>query len=176
MDAIAFPAAPARVPTELTRPSAAYRLRTVALLVALIAFLLFYLALIGVVIYAIIWLAGNPPSLPKGRGAALVIIAYVGGFVALGMLLVFLVKGLFKTRHTDRQRYVRVTRKEQPVLFGFIDKVCQETGAPRPKGVYLSPDVNAAVFYDSSLINLVVPPRKYLLIGAGLVNAVGMRE
>src|SRR5262249_46669242 len=53
---------------------------------------------------------------------------------------------------------------------------CEETSAPKPAGVYISPDVNAAVFYNTSLVNLIVPPRKYLLIGAGLVNAVNLRE
>jgi Zn-dependent protease with chaperone function len=176
MNAIAFPAAPTKVPPDLTRPSTAYRYRILAILAGLIGFLLFYLLLIGTVIYAIIWLAENPPTLPKDRGVIIVIVAYLGGFVALGMLLVLLVKGLFKSQQGDRQRYVRVTREEQPVLFEFIDKVCDETSAPRPHGVYISPDVNAAVMYDTSLVNLVVPPKKYLVIGAGLVNAIGLRE
>jgi Zn-dependent protease with chaperone function len=92
------------------------------------------------------------------------------------MLLLFLAKGLFKSQKADRNTYLPVTRQQQPELFAFIDKVCEETAAPKPAGVYVSPDVNAAVFYDTSLLNLVVPPRKYLLIGAGLMNAVGLRE
>jgi Zn-dependent protease with chaperone function len=92
------------------------------------------------------------------------------------MLLLFLVKGLFKGQSTDRSGLIPVERREQPELFRFIDRICEETSAPKPAGVYISSDVNAAVFYNTSLVNLIVPPRKYLLIGAGLVNAVNLRE
>ena len=36
--------------------------------------------------------------------------------------------------------------------------------------------MNAALVYDTSLLNLVVPPRKDLLIGLGLVNVVNLSE
>jgi Zn-dependent protease with chaperone function len=171
-----YPPVPAEVPPRFTSPSTAYRVRTLAVLAGLFAFLLLYLALVAAACYAAHWLVLHPPTIPSGRGAILVLVAYVGSIAALGMLLLFLAKGLFKAQRTDRQTYIPVTRQQQPELFAFIDKVCEETSAPKPAGVYVSPDVNAAVFYDTSLVNLVVPPRKYLLIGAGLVNAVGLRE
>ena len=40
---------------------------------------------------------------------------------------------------------VEVTEAEQPYLFAFIRQLCQDTGAPFPHRVFLSPDVNAAV-------------------------------
>jgi Zn-dependent protease with chaperone function len=176
MDAVPFPPPPAAVPADFTRPSAAYRRRTALVLAGLVAFVLVYLALLAAVGYAAYWLATHPPPIPKGRGAVLVLVAYVGGIAALGLLLVFLAKGLFKGRRADRGTYVRLAREDQPELFAFIDKVCAAAAAPRPAGVYVSPEVNAAVFYDTTLLNLVVPPKKHLLIGAGLVNAVGLRE
>jgi Zn-dependent protease with chaperone function len=148
----------------------------VAVLAGLIAFLVLYLALIAAVCYTAYWVALHPPPIPSGRGAILVLVAYVGSIAALVMLLLFLVKGLFKSQRADREMYVRLTRERQPELFEFIDTVCEETAAPKPAGVFVSPDVNAAVFYDTSLVNLVVPPKKHLLIGAGLVSAVGLRE
>jgi Zn-dependent protease with chaperone function len=171
-----YPPAPAGVPPRFTRPSTAYRVRTLAVLAGLLAFLLLYLALVAGVSYAAYWLVLHPPPIPSGRGAILVLVAYLGSIAALVMLLLFLAKGLFKAQRTDRHTYLPVTRQQQPELFAFIDRVCEETAAPKPAGVYVSPDVNAAVFYDTSLVNLVIPPRKYLLIGAGLVNAVGLRE
>lgn len=175
-DATLYPAAPVGVPPNFTRPSGAYRMRTVAVLAGLFAFLLLYLGLVAAVCYAAYWLVLHPPPIPSGRGAFVVLVAYVGSIAALGMLLLFLAKGLFKSQKADRHTYLPVTRQQQPELFAFIDKVCEEAAAPKPAGVYVSPDVNAAVFYDTSLINLVIPPRKHLLIGAGLVNAVGLRE
>ncbi|OWK46996.1 hypothetical protein FRUB_00695 [Fimbriiglobus ruber] len=88
----------------------------------------------------------------------------------------FLVKGLFKRQRTDLSRDIRLERNEQPELFRFIDRLCEETSAPKPAGIYLSTDVNATVIVNTSLINLVMPPQKQLRIGAGLVNAVNLRE
>src|SRR5207245_1204659 len=42
--------------------------------------------------------------------------------------------------------------------------------------VYLSARVNAAVFYDLSLLNLLLPSRKNLEIGLGLVNVLTLGE
>jgi Zn-dependent protease with chaperone function len=69
-----------------------------------------------------------------------------------------------------------VTRAEQPKLFEFIDRLADEARAPRAHRVFLSPRVNAAVFYDLSLLNLIIPSKKNLEIGLGLVNTVPLGE
>src|SRR5262249_600171 len=138
-----YPPAPEGVPENFTRPSTAYQMRTFAVLGSLFLFLLVYLVLIAAVAYAGWWLAHTPPEIPSGKLGLLVIVAYLGGLICIGMLLVLLVKGLFKGQSTDRSGYIRVARQEQPELFRFIDRICEETSAPRPAGVYISPDVNA---------------------------------
>lgn len=69
-----------------------------------------------------------------------------------------------------------VTRQGQPRLFAFLDRLAAEAGAPRPKRVFLSPQVNAGVFYDLSVLNLLWPCRKNLEIGLGLVNVLTLGE
>ena len=127
-----YPPAPAGVPANFTRPSAAYRRRTAAVLAGLFGFLVLYLALIAAACYAAFWLLQHPPTMPRGRGAFIVGVAYVGAIACALMLLLFLVKGLFKSQRADRHTYVRVTREQQPELFAFIDRVCAETAAPKP--------------------------------------------
>src|SRR5262249_53693075 len=61
-------------------------------------------------------------------------------------------------------------------LFAFIRRICADTGAPFPKHIYVTPEVNAAVFYHSSFLNLFFPTRKNLLIGLGLVNNLNISE
>jgi Zn-dependent protease with chaperone function len=100
----------------------------------------------------------------------------VGGTVALAVPIVFLVKGLFYKSRSHREGMVEVTREEQPVLFRFIDRLVAETGAPAPRHVYVSPAVDAAVFYEPSLLSLVWPTPKSLVIGLGLVNHLTMSE
>src|SRR5262249_39170621 len=85
-------------------------------------------------------------------------------------------KGLFKHQRVDRSLYVEVKENDQPELFGFIRRLARDTGAPFPRRVYLSPEVNAAVFYDSNLLSLVLPVRKNLLVGLGLVNVLPLGE
>jgi Zn-dependent protease with chaperone function len=93
-----------------------------------------------------------------------------------GLLCLFLVKGFFKWRRADRAQRLEVTEKDQPVLFAFIRRLCRDTGAPLPHRVYLTPEVNAAVFYHESLLSLFLPTPKNLVVGLGLVNQLNLSE
>ena len=99
----------------------------------------------------------------------------VGG-VASGLIFLFMVKGLFKRSRQDAGSRVEVTEAAQPELFAFIRKLCADTRAPFPHRVFLVPDVNAAVAYNESFLNLVSPARKNLIIGLGLVNRLTLTE
>ena len=92
------------------------------------------------------------------------------------MLFLFLVKGLFKRHRTDLSELTEISEREQPELYAFIRRLCRELKAPFPNRIFLDPGVNAAVIYDTSLLSLVIPPKKHLLIGLGLVNVVNTSE
>ena len=99
------------------------------------------------------------------------------GLASLGFLvLYFLIKFLFKTHKVDRSHLIEIKRQDEPALFGLIDEIVQEVGTSFPKRVYLSADVNAAVFYDSSFWSMFLPIKKNLQIGLGLVNTVTTEE
>ena len=66
--------------------------------------------------------------------------------------------------------------KEQTELMNFIYKICEETGAPKPKRVYIDPDVNAYVSYTNMWMSLIFPTRKELTIGFGLVGCLNLSE
>jgi Zn-dependent protease with chaperone function len=93
-----------------------------------------------------------------------------------GLLCLFLVKGFFKWRRGDSGQRLEVTEKDQPVLFAFIRRLCLDTRAPVPHRVYLTPEVNAGVFYHESLLSLFLPTPKNLIIGLGLVNQLNLSE
>ena len=99
------------------------------------------------------------------------------GLASVGVLiLIFLIKFIFKKHKTDRTHLIEITRCQEPKLFQMIDQIVSEVETNYPKKVYLSADVNAAVFYDSSLWSMFFPIKKNLVIGMGLVNAITEEE
>lgn len=99
------------------------------------------------------------------------------GIASMGFLvLIFLFKFLTKTHIVDRSHLTEITEEQQPELFQFIREIVKETHTGFPKKVYLSHDVNAAVFYDSSFWSMFFPVRKNLQIGLALVNTNSKNE
>lgn len=98
-------------------------------------------------------------------------------FASIGFLtLIFLFKFTFKKHKVDRSHLVEITVNDEPKLFSFIRDIVEEVQTDFPKRVYLSNDVNASVFYDSSFWSMVFPIRKNLQIGLGLVNTISEQE
>jgi Zn-dependent protease with chaperone function len=95
------------------------------------------------------------------------------GLASLGFFVfIFLLKFFFKKHKTNRSNLTEITESDEPKLFNLIREVSSEIGTDFPKQVFLSPEVNAAVFYDSSFWSMFIPVKKNLQIGLGLVNSV----
>lgn len=171
-----YPANPSNVPESITQPSAAFKKQVSGVMGSIIFFFVVYLLLfilaIGLVIgcvYAGIAIIINVPKL-------ITIVAGLG-LIGVGvMVFVFLVKFLFAVSKYDRSGIVEITEEEQPVLFAFIRQLTKDTQTPFPKKIYLSADVNACVFYDSSFWSMFLPVKKNLQIGLGLINALNVSE
>ncbi|MGO4263008.1 M48 family metallopeptidase [Lysobacter sp. TAB13] len=91
-------------------------------------------------------------------------------------LCVFMAKALVFKRRGKSGEDMELKPADQPDLFAFLHRLADEAGAPRPHRVFLSPRVNAGVFYDLSLLNLIVPSKKNLEIGLALVNVLNLGE
>jgi Zn-dependent protease with chaperone function len=171
-----YPSAPANVPRDITRCDSAYRLRVLGMIGGLFLFLLIYLFFIALAGFVAYWLLVLPLPDIGGKAVLGFLLMKFGGAFAAILLWLFLLKGLFKGHEVEREAYVELQPKDYPELFAFIKKVYEEVGAPPPNHVYVSPEVNAALVYDTSLINLFIPPSKDLLIGLGLVNVLTLSE
>jgi Zn-dependent protease with chaperone function len=131
--------------------------------------LLLSLVLISLCIALSGWLVWVSPSYITGL--------FFIGLVSMGLLVCFfLVKSLFKTYQVDDSHLVEIHAQEQPQLFQMIEDLVKEIGTDFPQKVYLSSDVNAAVFYDSSFWSMFLPVKKNLRIGLGLVNTMSQEE
>src|SRR5262249_26442963 len=92
------------------------------------------------------------------------------------IFLLFLIKGFFAKREPETSFQLEIFPEEHPRLLDFLSRLCDDTGAPVPHRIVVSPEINAAVFYEESLLGLIVPPPKNLLIGLGLVNVLTLSE
>ncbi|MBB3181972.1 M48 family metallopeptidase [Variovorax sp. Sphag1AA] len=165
-----YPAGPAAGGDQLTKATPAYRRHAWLATFALLAFVLAYLAFSG-------WLAWKAfvllRAMALGSGDGLMLL---GAGVGAGFLAVFMLKALVFVRRGELAGLTEITAAEQPKLFAFLYRLADEARAPRPAKVYLSLRVNAAVFYDLSLLNFILPSKKHLEIGLPLVNMLSVSE
>src|SRR5262245_22280081 len=166
-----YPAGPAAVPENLTRPTRSYRLHAWLAMGGLLLFVASYFALAGWFSWTAWRLLSATFSGGDGGGLASLAIG-----VGCAFLAVFMLKALVFVRHRYEIDDIEIKASEQPQLFAFLNRLADEARAPRPHRVFLSPRVNAAVSYDLSIVNLLLPSRKNLEIGLGLVNALTLGE
>lgn len=165
-----FPKKPDNVPKDLAKATARYRFHAWLAMGGLMMFAVVYVSLTAWFSWSAYRLLNNALTgyddgfgdFLKGAGAAI--------------LAIFLVKGLFFRRAGSGSKDFQVTAESEPRLFEFLNQVASEAGAPRPHKVFLSPAVNACVFYDLSLLNFLFPTRKNLEIGLSLVNVLTVSE
>ncbi|WP_313181048.1 M48 family metallopeptidase [Sphingobacterium siyangense] len=99
------------------------------------------------------------------------------GLLATGLtILFFLLKFVFASTKVDTGHLTQIYESDEPQLFALIHEVVKEVDTSFPKKIFLSHDVNASVFYDSSFWSMFLPIKKNLQIGVGMVNAVTQQE
>ncbi len=163
-----FPPKPPDVPADLARPSAKYRLHAWLAMVGLCLFGSIYVVLTS-------WFAWSAYRLFILAVDEFDLFIFIKCFGA-AVLAVFMVKSLFFRKSSGGNKGYEITAETQPRLFDFLNRVAEEAGAPKPHKVYLSPAVNACVFYDLSLLNFLFPTKKNLEVGLGLINVVTLSE
>lgn len=171
-----YPPSPQNTPASVTEVSPAFKKEVVRTATSIIVFLVVYIVLFLVSLFllaASVYGGVFILSSLRGLWGILLGIGIIGVAV---MVFVFLVKFLFSVNKYDRSGIVEVSEAEQPALFAFIRQLTSETKTPFPKRIYLSPDVNACVFYDSSFLSMIFPVKKNLQIGLGLVNTLNLSE
>lgn len=107
---------------------------------------------------------------------------FVGMLIAVGLLssaivlLIFLFKFLFQKSSNSTEGLYQIYESQHPKLFQMIHEIANEVGTDFPKKVFLSDQLNASVFYDSSFWSMIFPVRKNLMIGYALVNVSTEQE
>jgi Zn-dependent protease with chaperone function len=144
-----------------------YRLGALLVAVVMVLLPMIYIALIGVVCYAVYYHTVNHTGMlgeASGRGAAVVFLAYLAPLIVGSILILFMVKPLFaRSAAAGRQR--SLTRDGEPLLFAFVDRLCEAVGAPKPRRIDVNCEVNASAGFRRGWFSM---------FGNDLVLTVGM--
>ena len=167
-----YPPSPVDLPNGLTRMTSSYRMRSLLAVLAIILFFVLYFALVAGLLY-LVYLAIMYPMMRVNR---LTILGKLGAIAGSGMLFVFTLKFIFKLRNHRPEDRIKLSREDFPDLWDFVYRICDETGAPKPKAIFADPNVNAYVRYTNLWLSLIFPVRKELTIGLGLVGCVNLSE
>ena len=167
-----YPPSPQHVPEALTKPTRSFVRHAWLAVVALLLFGILYFGTFGF----FVWNAWKMVKAMKAKPDDLFVLALTCGLSVLMALL--MIRGLWpKKRHdADEDDRIEVTAESEPQLYQFICQVADEVKAPRPAAIYLSNHVNASMFYEVRLHNLIIPVKKKLEIGFGLINVLNLSE
>src|SRR6185369_16955187 len=103
-----------------------------------------YMGLIGLVAWALYWECNvlYQPLVVESRKASGMLI-FFGLLVSGVIMIVFMIKPLFApSAKKDTLRTLK--RAEEPLLFAFVDRLCDVVGAPKPREIQVNNDINAA--------------------------------
>ena len=161
-----YPPSPKNVSAELTLPSPEYMKRATMLVLLIVFIMLVYLGLLALCIYGFYWAFTTKAAWPL---AVLV-------FILTAIVFLFFIKTFLSRSSEDPEKLFEVTEDDEPLLFEFIQRICDEIDAPFPKRVFLHPFLGMSAEAPLSLFHLFVPGRWSLNIAMGLVNFFNLSE
>lgn len=176
MSATLYPAGPVSYDSKKLLPSTDFKKQVGKVITSIIFFFIVYLVLMLAAIALAIGCFYLGISIIIAAPKFLTLILGLG-LMAVGVsVLFFLIKFVFAVTKDENSGRVEIKEDEQPELFAFIRRLSTETNTPFPKKIFVSPDVNACVFYNSSFWSMFLPVKKNLEIGLGLVNTINVSE
>lgn len=169
-----YPQSPSGIDADFTQPNAQYNSRVIMVLLGMMLFFVLYVGFVIASGYLLYWSVMNIAH-NISDNIYVILFQFALVFIAV-MLFVFTLKFLFKRHSFENPKNIELQERDYPELYRFIRKLCEETGAPLPKKIFVNDEINAMVFYNSTILSLFFPVRKNLLIGLGLVNSVNLTE
>ncbi|WP_160138270.1 M48 family metallopeptidase [Chryseobacterium sp. c4a] len=161
---------------NLPKISHAYQSKLTSAIISVSAFFLMYLLLILTSLLMVFLLGYGGIQLLRIKVNYFTIFGAVGLFSIGIFVFIFLIRFIFRKNNYNTHHLIEVTRSHQPELFNMIDDIVRETKVQAPKKVFLSPEVNASVSYNSIFWSMFLPVKKNLTIGMGLINTTSTGE
>ncbi|MFC2494247.1 MAG: M48 family metallopeptidase, partial [Prevotella sp.] len=102
--------------------------------------------------------------------------AYLGVIALCLMFGLFLVKFIFTQLNVEEEGRIQVKESDCPQLFELIRHVARATKCPMPHKVFLSTEINACVYFNTTFWSMFFPVRKNLVLGVGLFATTSTEE
>lgn len=139
---------------------------------------LVYMGLIGLVAFGVYLHAvhnvGMLNTSARGNGYFLILITYLAPMAIGTIVTVFMIKPLFaRPAHAHRTR--SLTRSGEPLLFAFVDRICEAVRAPRPTRIDVNDAINASAKLRRGLLSFFGNDL-VLTIGVPLVLGMNTRQ
>ena len=162
---------------EPTKVSPLYQAGLGVVALAMVLLPVIYIGLIVAMGWAVWWHVQHDTVIfehARGRAIVVAAVVYAAPAVAGAVFVLFLIKPLF-SRGVKSPPPFKLSEAEEPLLFGFVRKICDQVGAPVPREIRLDTQVNASAgfrrgmwsFFGRDLV---------LVIGTPLVAGMTMRQ
>jgi Zn-dependent protease with chaperone function len=110
-----------------------------------------------------------------GRGMLFIAIAYLGPAIIGIVVILFMLKPMFAPP-ARREPGLTLEPFEEQRLYGFVHMICDLIGAPKPRSIEVSTDVNASAALRRGWLSLVLPGDLVLSIGTPLVAGLSVQQ
>ncbi|SED14792.1 Zn-dependent protease with chaperone function [Tenacibaculum sp. MAR_2009_124] len=167
-----YPKSPKGISKNFTKLPSSYITKSILAIIAIILFFVLYACLV----FATGYLAYIALIYDIGQVNKATILMKIGAVAGSAMLFVFTLKFIFKLKNPKPQNRIKLNKTKHQNLWNFVIKICEETGAPKPKNIFIDPDVNAYVAYSNIWLSLFLPIKKELTIGLGLIDSLNLTE
>lgn len=159
----------------IVKISSKFKAQANRVIASIVLFIIFYFLIVALSVVALVTsIYGGIEIISHASIYAIIIGVGVMGIGA--MFFAFMVKFVFARFKNENPNRIQITEQEQPQLFEIIREVANDANTQFPKKVFIIPDVNASVFYNSSFWSMFFPVRKNLQIGLGLLNSLNVSE
>ncbi|MGI8908891.1 MAG: M48 family metallopeptidase [Candidatus Sumerlaeaceae bacterium] len=136
-----------------------------------------YLALVGASAYGVYWYATSFSNILHDPqfGTRAKLFLYFAPLIGGSVVALFMVKPLL-ARSVKADAPISLRREEEPVLFAFVDRLCQLLGTAAPRRIDVDCQANASASLRYGLWSIFLPADLVLTIGLPLASGMNLRQ
>lgn len=160
------------------RVSLLYRINILLTSFLMLLLPILYLCMVAAVGYLTYYHAVNNGGIVATvRGRAMIFsgMVYVAPIIGGIVLVFFMIKPLL-ARPGIGSRKRKINSKGEPVLCWFVEQICKSVGAPVPRQIYLTHDINASASFENGMRSALLGRNLTLHIGVPLVGGLNLQQ